>query len=126
MKARRLICHGVRQIEVEDFELGKVPDDGVLVQTEYSAVSIGTELYNWMHGANPGGEAKFPRTTGYCSAGTVLEVGKNVSAVKPGDRVAGQGNHASHNILPKLYHKVPDNVSPKSASLLTMAAIAIT
>lgn len=125
MKGRRLICRAVRQIEVEDFEIGPTPDDGVLVENEYTTVSVGTELWNWVHGAEPGREAKFPRPTGYCNAGTVLEVGKAVTRVKPGDRVAGQGNHASHSVLRGLFNKVPDNVSTKSASLLTMAAIAM-
>ena len=125
MKGRRLICNGVRQIEVEDFEIGSPPDNGVLVQNEYTAISRGTELWGWVHGSEPHREPKFPRTTGYCNAGTVLEVGKNVTDIKPGDRVAGQGNHASHGTMTNLITKVPQDVSPKSASLLTMAAIAM-
>ena len=125
MKARRLLCRGLRQIEVEDFEIGKPPDDAILVQNEYTAVSVGTEIYNWVHGARPELKPSFPMTTGYCNAGTVIEVGKNVKGMKPGDRVAGQGNHASHNILRKPYNKVPEKVSSKAASLLTMAAVAM-
>jgi len=125
MKARRLICPGLRRIEVEEFEIGPVPEDGVLVENEYTAISLGTELWNWAHGASPGREARFPQTTGYCNAGTVLEVGKNVSDVQPGDRVAGQGYHASHGLLRQPYHRIPDNVSSPAASLLTMAAIAM-
>ncbi|NOZ21730.1 MAG: zinc-binding alcohol dehydrogenase [Planctomycetes bacterium] len=125
MKGRRLICNGIRQIEVEDFEIGSTPDNGLLVQNEYTAVSRGTELWNWVHGSEPHREAKFPRPTGYCNAGTVLEVGKNVTDIKPGDRVAGQGNHASHTVMTNLITKVPEGVSSKSASLLTMAAIAM-
>ena len=125
MKARRLICRSTRQIEVEEHEIDTVPDDGLLVQNEYTAVSVGTELWNWVYGANPGKLAQFPRTTGYCNAGVVLEVGQNITDVKPGDRVAGQGYHASHVIMRRLYTKVPSEVSPKAASLLTMAAIAM-
>jgi len=125
MKARRLICRGLRQIEIEDFDLGRVPDDGIVVKNTYTAVSIGTEIWNWVHGGSPGRKYSFPQTTGYCNTGTVLEVGKNVSDVKPGDRVAGQGGHASHNILRRPYNKVPEKVSPKAASLLTMAAVAM-
>jgi 2-desacetyl-2-hydroxyethyl bacteriochlorophyllide A dehydrogenase len=125
MKTRRLIRHGIRQIEVEDFELGALPDDGLLVENEYTAISVGTELWNWTHGTEPSGTAKFPQTTGYCNAGRVLEVGKNVTNVLPGDRVAGQSNHASHAIMRGLYHKVPAGASSKAASLLTMSAIAM-
>ncbi len=96
----------------------------MLLQNAYTAVSIGTELYCWVHGAEPGHEPEFPRQTGYCSAGTVLEVGKDVTSVKPGDRVAAQGYHASHEIVTDLYYQVPEHVPLKDAALLVMAAIA--
>jgi len=125
MKARRLICPAIRRIEVEDFETGPVPDDGILVENDYTLVSVGTEIYNWVHGNRPGVKPVFPRITGYCSTGTVLEVGKNVQAVKPGDRIAGTGHHASHAVITKSCQKVPDNVSPKSAVFTVMAHIAL-
>lgn len=53
MRAKRLICHSVRQIEVEDFEVGAIPDDGILVANEYTAISVGTELWSWMLTDNP-------------------------------------------------------------------------
>lgn len=125
MKGRRLISRRVRHIEVEPFEIDPIPDDGILVRNEFTAVSVGTELWNWLHGSEPGRAPRFPRTTGYCSAGTVLETGKDVTGVRPGDRVAGQGSHASHAILRKMCHKLPEGVSLKAGSLLTMAAIAM-
>jgi len=128
MKAQRVICPGVRQIEGEEFELGDLPDDGILVQNQVTAVSIGTELWGWM--GNPGQQNFFPRTTGYCSTGVVVEVGKDVTDVKHGDHVAARGNHASHFIGQKsaykgLYHRVPEGVDPKSAVYLNMSAIAM-
>lgn len=130
MKAKRLMCHGIRKIEVEEFELEALSDDGILVQNDFTAVSVGTELWNWKFGANPGDEATFPRVTGYCNTGMVLEVGKNVMGIKPGDRVAGRGSHASHAVMRKsnydtLYHLVPEGTNPKSAVFLNMAAIAM-
>ena len=124
MKARAFISGKPRQLAVEEKEIGALPDDGVLIQNAYTAVSIGTELYCWVHGAEPGHEPEFPRDTGYCSAGTVLEVGKDVTSVKPGDRVAAQGHHASHEIVTGLYYKLPEKVPLKDAALLVMAAIA--
>ena len=128
MDARRLLCTDIRQIEVQPFEIGPVPDDGILVENEYTAVSVGTEIHNYTHGGEPGQKPSFPRRTGYCSLGRALEVGKEVQGIAPGDRVAGQGNHASHGILsgPKaFYQKVPEGVSSKSAAFMVMAAIAI-
>jgi 2-desacetyl-2-hydroxyethyl bacteriochlorophyllide A dehydrogenase len=125
MNGHRLISRQVRQMDVERFDPGPVPDDGILVRNDYSAVSVGTETWNWIHGAEPGREPAFPRTTGYCNCGTVLAVGSQVSDVQPGERVAGQGNHASHSILRKPYNRVPDDVPSQHAALLTLAAIAL-
>ena len=130
MKIKQLICPGIRQIAVGEIELPPVPDDGILVQNQVTAVSIGTELWGWMQGGNPGQESFFPRTTGYCSTGIVIEIGTEVTDVKPGDCVAARGNHASHYIGQQssykgLYHRVPAGVDPKSAVYLNMCAIAM-
>ena len=127
MTGRRLISKAVRQIEVESFDLGPLPDDGILVENEYTVVSIGTEIYGWTHGGEPGGPPRIPRTTGYCSVGRVAEVGSQVEGVKPGDRVSGQGNHTSHSILRPAsgYQIVPGDVDVKSAAFMVMAAIAL-
>ena len=122
------MCPNTRKIEVEDFDLPDVPDDGILIQNDCTLVSVGTELYNWTHGAEPGRPRKFPHGTGYCSAGTVLEVGSSVEGIKAGDRVAGQGNHASHGILRgggSTYQKIPEGLSTRSGVFLVMGAIAM-
>ena len=128
MQSRRLICPDTRRIEVQRFDPGPLPDDGILVQNEYTAVSVGTEIYNWTHGAEPGRERSFPHATGYCNVGTVLEVGKEISNLKPGDRVAGQGNHAAHAILSgsrSFHQKVPEGVSSRTAAFMVMGAVAL-
>ena len=125
MKSTRLVNTDFRQIALEEYELLPVPDDGVLVQNEYTAVSVGTEIYNYVHGCEPGGNPSFPRNTGYCNAGVVLEVGRNVGGLAPGDRVAGQGNHASHTILSGLINKVPANVSSRAAAFMVMCATSL-
>ena len=128
MNARRLLCTDIRQIQLQPFEIGPVPEDGILVENEYTAVSVGTEIHNYTHGGEPGQKRSFPRGTGYCNVGKVLEIGKEVKGISAGDRIAGQGSHASHNILsgPKaFYQKVPEGVSSRSAAFMVMAAIAI-
>jgi 2-desacetyl-2-hydroxyethyl bacteriochlorophyllide A dehydrogenase len=125
MKAQRLICTDKAKIEVESFDLPPLPDNGILVQNDVTTVSVGTETYNYLHGGEPGREVSFPRVTGYCNTGIVLEVGKQITDIQPGDRISGQGNHASHAILTNNYRKVPNGVSAKSAAFLVMGAIAI-
>ena len=64
MKTRRLICPDFRRIEVEEDELEGLGDDGILVRNEYTAVSVGMKIHNWLHGCEPGREPRFPRVTG--------------------------------------------------------------
>ncbi len=125
MNSRRLVFTQPRRVVVEESDLGPLPEDGILLQNEYTAVSVGTEIHNFLHGGEPGAPARFPKATGYCSVGRVLEVGAAVTNVEPGDRIAGQGNHASHGVLRRHYQKVPGNVPSKAAAFMVMGAIAI-
>ena len=112
-------------MDLAECELSAIPDDGVLVQNDYTAVSVGTEIYNYIHGREPTGIVQFPRTTGYCNTGIALEAGKDVHGIVPGDRVAGQGGHESHSILTGLINKVPENVSPRAAAFMVMCATSL-
>ena len=56
---RRNVC-GRGETLAQCFILSSVPDDGILVQNQVTAVSIGTELWGWMQGGNPGQESFFP------------------------------------------------------------------
>jgi len=71
-----------------------------------------------------------PMSLGYSSAGTVVEIGKGLTGIKVGDRVACAGaNHAVHaeyNIVPKnLLTKIPDEVDFDSAAFTTLGSIAL-
>ena len=132
MKGKRLVCPCAQRIEVEEFELGRVPPDGILVENDCTGVSVGTEIYNWVHGGEPGQPKKeFPFQTGYCNCGTVVEAGSRVKKVRVGDRVVGMGRHASHAILqesdaPKdVYQQVPPAVGSREAVFIPMAKIGI-
>jgi len=67
-----------------------------------------------------------PIPLGYSNAGTVLEVGGNVTDVEVGDRVVSNGHHAEVVLVPRnLCAKVPDDVSDEAASFAVVAAIAL-
>jgi predicted dehydrogenase/threonine dehydrogenase-like Zn-dependent dehydrogenase len=71
-----------------------------------------------------------PIPLGYSLAGTVLEVGRNVSGYAVGDRVAcagaGLANHAEINAVPKnLCVPIPSGVDDRDASFVTLGAIAL-
>lgn len=67
---------------------------------------------------------------GYSASGTVLEVGEGVIDLRPGDRVAcagaGVANHAEVISVPRnLVVRVPDGVTLRDASVVTLGAIAL-
>lgn len=99
----------------------------VRVRTVVTTISNGTERANLIGDANTSvkAEAKveFPRTTGYSSAGEVLEVGEGVTAVKPGDRVAmSWSKHKAVNCLPaKQMTLIPEGISYEEAALCHIA-----
>ncbi len=69
-------------------------------------------------------------STGYSASGIVLEIGKNIKNIKPGDRVAcagaGIANHAEFIAVPEnLTVKIPEGLSIKSASTVTLGSIAL-
>jgi NADPH:quinone reductase-like Zn-dependent oxidoreductase len=71
-----------------------------------------------------------PVSVGYCSAGTVIEVGSEVTEFRLGDRVAcageGHGAHAEVVYVPRtLCARVPDSVSLEHAALAPLGAIAL-
>jgi 2-desacetyl-2-hydroxyethyl bacteriochlorophyllide A dehydrogenase len=125
MKATQLICPDRRRIEVQEVEVRDPGPGEILVANARTTVSAGTEIWNWVHGAEPGREPRFPHDTGYCAAGTVIAVGEGVTHVRVGDRVACQAPHASHVLVRNLVYRLPDGVSWEDAAFLTMAAIAM-
>ncbi|MBN1578447.1 MAG: bi-domain-containing oxidoreductase [Chitinispirillaceae bacterium] len=71
-----------------------------------------------------------PIPLGYSCAGVVEEIGRDVSGIVRGDRVACGGamyaNHAEFNFVPKnLTVKIPDAVSFEDASCATVGSIAL-
>src|SRR5271167_1053548 len=104
MKCRQAVIAEPFRTEVREVDL---PDPGpgqVLVNTEASFVSPGTELavytgtHQWLKDPKLP-DWKFPFRPGYSAAGTVLEIGSEVHGWKPGDRVSFPGNHASAELL---------------------------
>jgi threonine 3-dehydrogenase len=63
------------------------PDD-VLFKVDYCAICVGeTKVYDWNAWAAADRTLELPAVLGHEASGTVLEVGKAVTAFKPGDRI---------------------------------------
>ena len=104
MKARRLWIVAPYEVTVEAFDLPDVPGPGqVLVETECTLISAGTELAIVMgtHIGFTTGAAwpRYPMALGYTAAGRVVAVGEGVTDLAPGDRVISFTPHASHTVV---------------------------
>ena len=94
---QRIILESTGKIRIESFELPRPGPHDILVRTRLTQVSAGTEvnaIRARRSGALLGEVADLP--LGYTSVGTVEAVGSAVAGFAPGDRVLGDGPHASH------------------------------
>jgi predicted dehydrogenase/NADPH:quinone reductase-like Zn-dependent oxidoreductase len=67
-----------------------------------------------------------PTPLGYCNAGVVLAVGKGVTRLSAGDRVASNGPHAEIVSVPhNLVVAIPEGVTDEDAAFTPLAAIAL-
>ena len=128
MKAKQIIFTDVNRAELLDIELSSVKAGCVIVKTAVSTISSGTERANIMGdpnvNANKPGEVKFPRASGYNSAGVVVAVGEGVDSVAVGDRVVVfWGLHRSYNhVRAENVVKIPEGVDFETGALSFIAS----
>ncbi|MGE3805040.1 MAG: zinc-binding dehydrogenase [Gemmataceae bacterium] len=104
MRARQVVIVEPHKVEVREVDLPEPGPNQILVETEASVVSAGTELavytgtHQWLKDpALP--DWKFPFKPGYSAAGRIVAAGKEIKNWRPGDRVSYPGNHASAELL---------------------------
>lgn len=78
------VVTGLEQIEVKEVPIPRIDANGVLVKVQACAV-CGSDLRIFRSGNN---RVKFPAIIGHEISGEVVEVGKNVTKLEIGDRVA--------------------------------------
>lgn len=132
METRRIIFPEANRAElvVEDWSTSN--PHYVIVKTEFSTISQGTERANITGDPNVNGRnapsVKFPRKPGYSSAGTVVEIGPDVTSVKPGDRViVVWGAHSEYNVVDeKRVIKIEDDrISFAQASMVLISTFSM-
>src|SRR5438067_8305139 len=104
MHARQAVILEPYKAGVREVELPPPAPNQILVTTEVSAISAGTELavytgtHQWLKDPSLP-DWKFPFRPGYSAAGTIVEVGSGIAGWNPGDRISFPGNHASAELL---------------------------
>ena len=102
MRIREVVVTGQHQVELQtaDIDAPVLASNELLIDTEYTFISSGTELANYT-GKEPkvfqkGAWCEYPWRSGYANVGIVRDVGEwGVTRAAPGDRVFTYGRHAS-------------------------------
>ena len=125
MKAQRVVWPSRAKVEVETFALPPLGDDEILVETECTLISPGTERAFLL--GLPNAQGRYPSRPGYSNVGTVVEVGKAVTDYKVGERVASTQGHTSHFIASpnRLLKIASTNVPAEEAVFFNLGAIAL-
>jgi len=138
-KSTAIVFSAVNEVVLQKYDLPALKPDEVLVATEYSGISQGTEVWALI-GKRP--ELTYPTVPGYQSVGIIKELGGEVKGYSVGQRVLfntsrlpGQfpptwmAGHVSHAIVPVRPDGHPvllaDNADPVSASLAYLPAVSL-
>jgi len=135
MKTQQVVVTGQNQVELQSFEIEEknLATNELLIKTEYSFISAGTELANYTGATKavfqPGSWCAYPWKSGYANVGIVLDAGEKYRDLI-GRRVYTNGPHASAHryatsIQFGLVAPVPDGLSLEEAVAARMAMVAI-
>ena len=134
MKIREVVVTGQNQVELQtaDIDAPVLAANELLIDTEYTFISSGTELANYT-GREPkvfqkGSWCEYPWRSGYANVGIVREVGADVNRAAPGDRIFTYGRHAStiRYSQDRLVAPVREAVDPAVVAASRMAGVAMT
>lgn len=134
MQIKQVVVTGQNKVELQAGVLDAAPlgPDELLIETEVSFISAGTELANYTGKEprvfQPNQWCTYPWQSGYANVGIVQEVGANVTRAQPGERVFTYGKHASQIRYnqERLVIPVPDAVDPVWTAASRMAGVAMT
>ena len=111
MKGHRVVWPSRATVEIEEFEFPALGDNEILVATEYSLISPGTERAFLL--GLPNAQGRYPSYPGYSNIGVVIDSGKDVGGFRIGDRVVSSKGHTSHFVA------TPDNLLKVTESTLS-------
>lgn len=128
MKSPTVVFTGPGEVRFIEEEIAGPGADHILVKTEVSLISPGTELTcldrRFEEGSHWEHWVQYPFYPGYSNVGVVEAVGDGVTAFAPGDRVFSRTQHAGHVCVPAdMATKVPDNLASDCAAWTSIGKI---
>lgn len=113
------ILHGPRDLRIEEepLDTSNLAPDEIWIETQISALKIGTDRGNYEGAEHVPGAPGYPRWVGDSNYGIVRGVGDAVTRVKVGDHVVTRQPHQSAYITKESASivKVPEGVDPEDA-----------
>src|ERR1051325_9336483 len=119
MQIRRAVLQGKGDLRIEAYYLNEdLAPDQVLVETQISALSTGTDLGNYLGDSTyVPGAPDYPRPLGYSNVGIVTQIAPDVRHSAVGQRVFSMKPHVSAFVAgaQDMLVAVPDGVSSEQA-----------
>src|SRR3954451_10536286 len=129
MEIRRAVLHGKCDLRIETASIPDLPEaHQILVETQVSALSTGTDLGNYLGDSTyVPGAPDYPRWVGYSNAGVIRETGQSVTRFAAGNRVFSTRPHQSAYIADEneLLIRIPETVSFEQASLAYLTGLGL-
>ncbi len=86
-KMRAAVMNKIGKLDFEEIDIPKVKDNGVLIKLDYVGV-CGSDSHLFENGFIGENKVTKPMVLGHEPGGTIIEIGKDVTNLKVGDRVA--------------------------------------
>ncbi len=127
-----IAARNVVRLDTEEIDPADLAPDQLLIATEWTFISAGTELANYTgvepKTRQPGSWCFYPWRSGYANVGIVQAIGSAVTRAAVGDRVF---TYARHEALARysqerLVYPVPQDIAPDIAAASRMAGVAAT
>jgi len=116
MKGRRVVWPSRAKVEIEEFEFSSLGDNELLVATECSLISPGTERAFLL--GLPNAQGRYPSYPGYSNIGVVIDFGRDIDGFNIGDRVVSSKGHTSHFVAtPDSLLKVTEATLPSEEAV---------
>lgn len=116
--------HGPRDMTIDEVPLdtSKLKPHDIWVETDITALKIGTDRGNYEGAERVPGAPDYPRWVGDSNLGHVRAVGTEVTRFRVGDRVVAQLPHQSEYVINEYKNvvKVPDGVHSEDAVWATL------
>jgi len=134
MRVTAIVFTAPKKVELQSYDLPEPTAEEIVVRTEFSGISQGTEIWAY-ESRRP--ELQFPTIPGYQSVGTVEFIGSNVHGCCIGQRVlftssripssfppTWMGTHVSHAVV-KQITPIPAGADSVAAAVSALPSVSI-